>query len=56
MENYESLFAKVFDLGSKFNFVNGFLAIVLVIIILAALFQFSSKFVEICYQKVLFFY
>ena len=32
MENYESLFAKVFELGSKFNFVKGFLANVLVII------------------------
>ena len=41
MENYESLFAKVFDLGSKFNFVKGFLTNVLVIIILAALLQFS---------------
>jgi len=54
MEIYKSLFARVFDLGSKFNFVNGFLAIVLVIIILAALLQFSPKFVEICYQKVFF--
>jgi hypothetical protein len=54
MEIYKSLFARVFDLGSKFNFVKGFLAIVLVIIILAALLQFSPKFVEICYQKVFF--
>ena len=54
MEIYKSLFARVFDLGSKFNFVNGFLAIVLVIIILAALLQFSPKFFEICYQKVFF--
>ena len=41
MENYKSLFAKVFDLESKFNFVKGFLANVLVIITLAALLQFS---------------
>ena len=32
MENYESLFAKVFDKGSKFNFVKGFLVNLLVII------------------------
>ena len=32
MENYRTLFAKVFNLGSKFNFVKGFLANVLVII------------------------
>ena len=43
MENFESLFAKVFDLWSKFNFVKGFLANVLVIITLAALVQFNPK-------------
>ena len=32
MENYKSLFAKVFDLESKFNIVKGFLAKELVII------------------------
>ena len=32
IKNYKSLFTKVFDLGSKFNFVKGFLASVLVII------------------------
>ena len=32
MDNYKSLFAKVFNLGRKFNFVKGFLANVLVII------------------------
>ena len=56
MEIYKSLFAKVFNLRSKFNFVKGFLANVLVIIILVALLQFSPKFVEICYQNVLFLY
>ena len=45
MKNYKSLFAKEFDLGSKFNFVKGFLASVLVIITLAALLLFSPKFV-----------
>ena len=33
MKNYQSLFAKEFDLGSNFNFVKGFLANMLVIII-----------------------
>ena len=56
MKTYESLFAKVFDLGSKFNFVKGVLANVLVIITLEALLHFSPKFVVICYQKVFFFY
>jgi len=32
MENYKSLFIKVFNLGRKFNYVKGFLANVLVII------------------------
>ena len=32
MKNYKSLFAKSFGLESNFNFVKGFLAIVLVII------------------------
>ena len=41
MKNYKSLFAKSFDLGSNFNFVKGFLANMLVIITLAALFHFS---------------
>ena len=41
MKTYESLFAKVFDLESKFNIVKGFLANVLVIITLAALLHFS---------------
>ena len=56
MENYKSLVAKSFGLGSNFNFVKGFLANVLVIIILAALLHFSPKFVVICYQRVFFFY
>ena len=56
MKNYKSLFAKEFDLESNFNFVKGFLANVLVIITLAALLQFSPKFVVICYQKIFFFY
>ena len=56
MENYESLFVKVFYLGSKFNFAKGFLANVLVNITLAALLHFSPKFVVICYQIVFFFY
>ena len=56
MKNYQSLFAKEFDLGSNFNFVKGFLANVLVIITLAALLQISPEFVEFCYQKVFFFY
>ena len=43
MENYEFLFVKVFDFGSKFNFVKGFLENVLVIITLAALLHFSPK-------------
>ena len=45
MKNYKSLFAKEFDLGSNFNFVKGFFANVLVIISLAALLQFSPKFI-----------
>ena len=45
MKNYKSLFAKEFDLGNNFNFVKSFLANVLVIITLAALFQFSPKFI-----------
>ena len=56
MEIYKSLFAKVFNLRSKFNFVKGFLANVLVIITLAALVQFNPKLLRICYQKVFFFY
>ena len=43
MKNYQFLVAKEFDLGSNFNFVNGFLANMLVIITLAALLQFSPK-------------
>jgi len=53
MENYKSLFTKVFNLGSKFNFVKGFLVNILAIIALAALLQISPKIVVICYQKVL---
>ena len=53
MKNCKSLVAKSFGLGSNFNFVKGFIANVLVIIILAALLHFSPKFVVICYQKVL---
>ena len=56
MENYKSLFAKVFNIGSKFNFVKGFLSNILAIIALAALLQISPKIVEICYQKVHFLY
>ena len=56
MENYKPLFAKAFNLERKFNFVKGFLAIVLVIITLAALLPIRPKFVVIFYQKVLFFY
>ena len=56
MENYKSLFAKLFNIGSKFNFVKGFLVNILAIIALAALLQISPKIVEICYQKVLFLY
>jgi len=43
MKNCKSLSAKSFDLGSIFNFVKGFLANVLIIIILIALLQFSPK-------------
>ena len=43
MEIYKSLFAKSFDLGSEFNFLKGFLAIMQVIMILAALLHFSPK-------------
>ena len=49
MKNYKSLFAKSFDLGSIFNFVKGFLANVLLIIILVALLHFSPKVLKICY-------
>ena len=41
MKNYKSLFAKSLDLGSNFNYVNGFLANVLVIITLVAFLKFS---------------
>ena len=43
MENYKSLFIKVFNLGRKFNYVKGFLANVLVIITLIGLLHFSPK-------------
>ena len=43
LKNYKSLFAKSFDLGSEFNFLKGFLAIMQVIMILAALLHFSPK-------------
>ena len=43
MKNYQSLFAKEFDLGGNLNFMKGFLVNVLVIITLAALLQFSPK-------------
>jgi hypothetical protein len=43
MKNYKPLVAKSYDLGSIFNFVKGFLANVLIIIILIALLQFSPK-------------
>ena len=56
MENNKPLFAKVFNLGSKFNFMKGLLANMLVIITLAALLQISPKFVEFCHQKVFLFY
>ena len=56
MENYKSLFAKIFNIGSKFNFVKGFLSNILAIIALATLLQISPKIVEICYQKVHFLY
>jgi len=43
MKNYKSLFAKSFDLGRNFNFMEGFIANVLVIITLVALLHFSPK-------------
>ena len=55
VKNYKSLFAKVFNLGSKFNFMKGLLANMLVIITLATLLQISPKFIEFCYQKGIFF-
>jgi len=43
MKNYKSLFAKSFNIGRNFNFVEGFIANVLVIITLVALLHFSPK-------------
>ena len=56
MKNYKSLFAKRLDLGSNFNFVEGLLANVLVIITLAAYLQISPKFVVILLPKSIFLY
>ena len=46
MENYKSLFAKVFNLGSKFNFVKGLLANILVIMIFSSFVAIWPNFIE----------
>ena len=51
MKNYKSMFAKSFVLGSNFNFVKGFLANMLVIIILQLYCNLAQSFYEIITKK-----
>ena len=46
IKNYKSLFAKVFNLGSKFNFVKGLLANILVIMIFGSFVAIWPNFIE----------
>ena len=56
MENYKSLFAKVFNLSDQIQLCEGLSCKHASNHYLAALLHFSPKFVVIFYQKVFFFY